>query len=132
MEDVKLSLKPGETFAGKYRVDRILGEGGMGVVLGATHLLTQDRVALKFLLPQAAEHPDIRQRFLNEARAAVQNAEIHLTRGQLAQAVAALAPLDAAALSQAATWIIHARSRIAIDQAATELVNRVMAQALTR
>jgi hypothetical protein len=66
------------------------------------------------------------------ARAAVQNAEIHLTRGQLAQAVAALAPLDAAALSQAATWIIHARSRIAIDQAATELVNRVMAQALTR
>ncbi|WP_374447218.1 hypothetical protein [Stella sp.] len=66
------------------------------------------------------------------ARAAVQNAEIHLARGQLAQAVAALAPLDAAALSQAATWIIHARSRIAIDQAATELVNRVMAQALTR
>ncbi|BBK40487.1 hypothetical protein STVA_05070 [Allostella vacuolata] len=66
------------------------------------------------------------------ARAAVQNAELHLARGQLAQAVAALAPLDAAALSQAATWIIHARSRIAIDQAATELVNRVMAQVLTR
>lgn len=66
------------------------------------------------------------------ARLAVHNAEIHLARGQLAQAVGALAPLDAAALSQAATWIIHARSRIAIDQAATELVNRVMAQALTR
>lgn len=66
------------------------------------------------------------------ARAAVQNAELHLARGQLAQAVASLAPLDAAALSQAATWIIHARSRIAIDQSATELVNRVMAQALTR
>lgn len=66
------------------------------------------------------------------AHAAVQTAELHLARGQLPQAIAALAPLDAAALSQAATWIIHARSRIAIDQAATELVNRVMAQVLTR
>ncbi len=66
------------------------------------------------------------------ARAAVQTAELHLARGQLAQAVAALAPLDAAALNQAATWIIHARARISIDQAGTELVNRVMAQVLTR
>ncbi|BBK29713.1 hypothetical protein STHU_03470 [Allostella humosa] len=66
------------------------------------------------------------------ARSAVLAAEVHLARGQLAQAVAALTPLDPAALSQAATWIIHARSRISIDQAATELVNRVMAQVLTR
>ena len=66
------------------------------------------------------------------SRAAVQNAELHLARGQLAQAVASLAPLDAAALSQAGTWITHARARVSIDQAATELVNRVMAQVLVR
>ena len=73
-------LTPGDVFAGKYRVDRILGQGGMGVVIGATHLHTHDRVALKFLLPEASEQPMVRARFMNEARAAVQIKSEHVAR----------------------------------------------------
>jgi serine/threonine protein kinase len=80
LDDIKQSLKPGDLFAGKYRIERVLGEGGMGLVLSATHALTNDRVALKFLLSHAAESPDLRQRFYNEARAAVQIKSEHVAR----------------------------------------------------
>ena len=46
-------MQPGDVVAGKFRVDRILGEGGMGVVVAATHLQLDEPVALKFLLEQA-------------------------------------------------------------------------------
>jgi serine/threonine-protein kinase len=57
--------------AGKYRVDRVLGQGGMGVVVAATHTQLDQKVAVKFLLPDAAEHGQAKERFLREARAAV-------------------------------------------------------------
>ena len=41
----------GDVLAGKYRVDRVLGVGGMGVVVAATHLQLDQKVALKFMLP---------------------------------------------------------------------------------
>ena len=59
---------------GKYRVERVLGEGGMGVVVAATHLqLLEQRVALKFMLPEALPTPRPSTRFLREARAAVRS-----------------------------------------------------------
>ena len=61
----------GDVLAGKYRVDRVLGEGGMGVVVAATHLDLDERVALKFMLPEALKAPGSKERFLREARAAV-------------------------------------------------------------
>ncbi|MCC6553398.1 MAG: serine/threonine protein kinase [Polyangiaceae bacterium] len=64
-------VKQGDVLAGKYRVDRVLGEGGMGVVVAATHTHLGQRVALKFLLPELANRPDIIARFDREARAAV-------------------------------------------------------------
>ncbi|MBX3210998.1 MAG: protein kinase [Labilithrix sp.] len=60
----------GETIAGKYRVDRILGEGGMGVVVAVTHLQLGERYALKFLHGDAIS-PHARVRFLREAQATV-------------------------------------------------------------
>jgi eukaryotic-like serine/threonine-protein kinase len=62
--------KPGAILAGKYRVERVLGKGGMGVVVEATQLDLERRVALKFLrhatLPETST---ALQRFEREARA---------------------------------------------------------------
>jgi serine/threonine-protein kinase len=76
----KPDLMPGHVVAGKYRVDRVLGEGGMGLVVAATHEQLDQRVALKFLLPDAAKQPEVVQRFLREARAAVKIHSEHVAR----------------------------------------------------
>ena len=67
-------VKRGDVVAGKYRVEEILGVGGMGVVVAATHIGLDQRVALKFLLPQGTANADVSARFAREARAA---AKIH-------------------------------------------------------
>jgi serine/threonine protein kinase len=70
----------GEILDGKYRVERVLGVGGMGVVVAATHVQLQTRVALKFLLPAALGNAQIIERFAREARAAVQIRSEHVAR----------------------------------------------------
>jgi serine/threonine-protein kinase len=70
----------GDVLAGKYRVEKILGIGGMGMVVAATHLELDQRVALKFMLPGAAESPDTAARFLREARAAGRLNSDHVCR----------------------------------------------------
>jgi serine/threonine-protein kinase len=70
----------GEVLDGKYRVDRIIAAGGMGVVVAATHVQLQMRVALKFLLPEVLNSPEIVERFLREARAAAQIQNEHVAR----------------------------------------------------
>ncbi len=70
----------GEVLAGKYRVDRVLGEGGMGVVVAATDTQLERRVAIKFLLPEYAQHPEASKRFLREARSAVKIHSEHVAR----------------------------------------------------
>ncbi len=61
-------VKPGDVVGGKYRIDRLLGAGGMGVVVAATHLDLAQAVALKFILPEALKGEAV-ERFLREARA---------------------------------------------------------------
>ena len=72
--------KPGDVLAGKYRVERVLGAGGMGVVVAATHMQLGELVALKFLLPRSLDKPDTVTRFLREARAAVRIKNEHVAR----------------------------------------------------
>jgi serine/threonine-protein kinase len=60
---------PGEILDGKYRVEKLLGEGGMGAVARATHLLLHRTVAVKFMNPQFMSFPGAVERFLNEGRA---------------------------------------------------------------
>ena len=71
---------PGTILAGKYRVERIIGQGGMGVVVEAKHITLDERVALKFLLPEYATHPEAAGRFLREAKAAVKIKSEHVAR----------------------------------------------------
>ena len=52
----------------------------MGVVVEARHIALDERVALKFLLPEYAPHPEAAARFLREARAAVQIKSEHVAR----------------------------------------------------
>jgi len=60
----------GELLAGKYRVVRFMGEGGMGTVYEAQHEVVGRRFAVKFLHAQLAQHDEILERFKREARAA--------------------------------------------------------------
>jgi serine/threonine protein kinase len=56
--------------AGRYRLERHLGEGGMGTVWSAIHVVTRRSVAMKFLRQAVAHKTELRQRFLREAQAA--------------------------------------------------------------
>ncbi|HVH43742.1 MAG TPA: protein kinase [Labilithrix sp.] len=64
------SVKPGDVIAGKYRVERLLGSGGMGYVVAARHLQLDQLVAMKFLRNDASDNPEASARFLREAKAA--------------------------------------------------------------
>jgi serine/threonine-protein kinase len=70
----------GDVLGGKYRVERVIGAGGMGVVVAAQHLQLGKRVAVKFLLPQACANAEAVERFLREARAAVSIESEHVAR----------------------------------------------------
>src|SRR6185312_16154927 len=58
----------GDVFAGRYEVDRVLGSGGMGMVVRARHVKLDEMVAIKFLLPGACSLDRV-TRFEREARA---------------------------------------------------------------
>src|SRR5215813_9734291 len=73
-------VREGEILAGKYRVEKVLGVGGMGVVVAATHLQLDERVALKFLVKDALNSADAVARFAREARAAVKIKSEHVAR----------------------------------------------------
>jgi serine/threonine-protein kinase len=72
--------QPGDTIAGKYRVEKVLGAGGMGVVLAATHLQLQQQVAIKMLLPSSLQNPELVARFDQEARATVKIQSEHVVK----------------------------------------------------
>ncbi|HZU82434.1 MAG TPA: serine/threonine-protein kinase, partial [Polyangiaceae bacterium] len=71
---------PGEVVAGKYEIERVLGRGGMGVVVSARHLQLGHRVAIKFKRRAADAESTPAERFLQEARAAAQLSSEHVAR----------------------------------------------------
>src|SRR5262245_25734501 len=73
-------VQEGQVLAGKYRVERFLGMGAMGVVVAAHHLHLKQRLALKFLAPRLLEDPALAARFRREAQAAVQIRNEHVAR----------------------------------------------------
>ena len=65
----KGDLEPGAAFAG-YRIEGIIGRGGMGVVYLAEHAGLKRKVALKLLAPALAEDRRFRERFARESQLA--------------------------------------------------------------
>src|SRR4051812_11335428 len=80
MKEPQAPVREGSVLAGKYRVERILGRGGMGVVVAARHLQLEERAALKFLLPEYTRHPELVARFAREAKAAARIKSEHVAR----------------------------------------------------
>jgi len=72
--------RPGTILLEKYRVESLLGRGGMGVVLKVTHLHLGEELALKILSPEAAATPDVTARFLREAQSAVRLRGEHVAK----------------------------------------------------
>ena len=106
-------LQPGAEIAG-YRIEGLIGRGGMGIVYLAEHMQLEKKVALKILAPELADDANFRERFVRECRlaAALDHPNIvsvdyagqsegqlfiamRLVRGRdLSQLLAAEAPLD--------------------------------------
>ncbi|HEY5243646.1 MAG TPA: serine/threonine-protein kinase, partial [Polyangiaceae bacterium] len=126
-----LPFGPGDILAGKYRIERVLGQGGMGVVVAAHHLQLDEMVALKFLLPEVLQSPEAVVRFVREARAAARIKSEHVARvsdvGQLESGLPYmvmeylegsdlsqwLAQRGAVPVEQAVDWVLQACEAIA-------------------
>lgn len=72
--------QPGELLGGKFRIERLVGRGGMGAVFAARHELLGQRVAIKMLLSHVVTNKEAVARFLNEARAAARIEGEHVAR----------------------------------------------------
>ncbi|MFO0617945.1 MAG: serine/threonine-protein kinase [Polyangiaceae bacterium] len=125
------ALAPGAVISGKYRVERPLGTGGMGVVVAATHLDLNQIVAIKVLLPGAANREEATARFLREGRSAAQLTSPHVAKvydtGRLSSGEpylvmellrgrdlrAHLAEVRRVPLAQAVEWVLQASHALA-------------------
>jgi serine/threonine-protein kinase len=77
---MQIGIEVGDTLLGKYRVEQVLGVGGMGAVVAARHLRLDQTVAIKVLLPEVLEDDDMVTRFEREARAAAKIKSDHIVR----------------------------------------------------
>jgi serine/threonine protein kinase len=73
-------VREGDLLDGKYRVERVLGVGGMGAVVAAHHIGLDEKVAIKFLLPGMLANPEAVSRFAREARNTVKIKGEHVAR----------------------------------------------------
>jgi serine/threonine protein kinase len=74
------AFAPGSLVGGKFRIERKLGEGGIGVIVLATHVALNQHVAIKYLKPRALRDAKVVDRFEREARLAAQIASEHVVR----------------------------------------------------
>jgi serine/threonine-protein kinase len=77
---VTMGVHVGDIVGGKYRVEGVLGAGGMGIVVAARHLELDTHVALKLMLPETLADAESVARFAREARAMVRLTNAHSVR----------------------------------------------------
>ncbi len=75
-----MDLREGQLVAGRFRLERELGQGGMGAVWRARHESLDMPCALKFIIGPAASRDDVRERFKLEARAAARLNDPHVVK----------------------------------------------------
>ncbi|KYF58577.1 hypothetical protein BE08_11680 [Sorangium cellulosum] len=80
MKELETPVHVGDVLLGKYTVERVLGRGGMGMVVAARHRELGELFAIKLLLPRALADAQAPELFLREARAAVQLKGEHIVR----------------------------------------------------
>ena len=73
-----MTLQPGTIIDGKYRIDRLLGKGGMGAVYEGENERIHRRVAIKILHTEVSDRADVVQRFEREAQAAGRIGSAHI------------------------------------------------------
>ena len=78
--ETELPVPPGELLGGKYTIERMFAEGGMGIVCLGRHVQLDQVVAVKFLRRALSGRPAIVERFLNEARALAALRSEHVVR----------------------------------------------------
>ncbi len=71
-------MRPGDLIDGRYRLEQLLGRGGMGAVFSAEHLLLETKVAIKFLVDARSQEAVVR--FAREARVTARLTSAHATR----------------------------------------------------
>ena len=80
MKTLTMSVTIGNVLGGKYRILRLIGDGGMGFVFEAVHEKLGTRVAIKVIHPEVASRPGIVERFLQEARVSAQIRSPHVAQ----------------------------------------------------
>ena len=75
-----MSVSICNVLGGKYRILRLIGDGGMGFVFEAMHEKLGTRVAIKVIHPEVAQRPGIVERFLQEARVSAQIKSPHVAQ----------------------------------------------------
>jgi eukaryotic-like serine/threonine-protein kinase len=78
--ELAAGVRRGDVVGGKYRIDDVLGIGGMGIVVAAYHLKLETKVAIKFLLPAMLADEEAVARFAREARAAAKISDEYVAR----------------------------------------------------
>ncbi|HWL88282.1 MAG TPA: serine/threonine-protein kinase, partial [Polyangiaceae bacterium] len=79
-EPVRTLPQRGDVLVGKYRVERVIGDGGMCVVYAAEHLQLEDWVAIKVLRTDWVDRPEVVERFLREGKTATRIRSEHVVR----------------------------------------------------
>jgi serine/threonine-protein kinase len=114
----------GSLIAGKYRVERVLGQGGMGVVVVAMHDELDQRVAIKFLLRDAMTDAEWVARFSREAKAAARIKSEHAVKVYDVGKLESGAPYMVMEYLEGRDLqtILNDRRRIAVDEAVEYLL----------
>lgn len=73
-------MQPGDVLLDKYRIEEVLGTGGMGKVVRASHVMLQQQFAIKVLLPHMADSAETVSRFMREAQSTSKLKSEHIAR----------------------------------------------------